>query len=68
LVPIPEELCEAMREVREMLRDAERDPDVRIDYGDAIQTERVCGGRYRGGKRPFDFVYLPAGARRRIAG
>lgn len=60
LVPVPDELRTSMKEVAELLRDAERDPDVAIDYDDAIQVGRVCGGRIGKGVRPFVLTYYPA--------
>jgi hypothetical protein len=56
---IPDDLRDAMRQVHQLLRDAENDPDVVVDFGDAIQVDGLCGGRYRSGKRPFGFTYYP---------
>lgn len=60
-VPIPCELRDSMREVFELIQEAKRDPDVRLDYDDAIQAGAVCGGRY--GKKPRSYVltYSPNG-------
>ena len=46
-----------MRAVRQVLRDAENDRDIAVDFDDAIQGEGLCGGRYRAGTRPFGFTY-----------
>lgn len=62
LVPIPDDLRGAMREVCRLLKDAGNDPDVAVDFDDAIQVGGLCGGRYRGGERPFGFTYHPATA------
>lgn len=59
LVPIPDDLGDAMREVHQLLQDAENDPDIAVDYDDAIQVHGLCGGRHRKGKRPFGFTYYP---------
>jgi hypothetical protein len=48
-----------MREVHEMTQRAETDPDIVLDYDDAIQVDGLCGGKYRNGKRPFAFTYYP---------
>jgi hypothetical protein len=58
-VQIPDELRDAMRSAREIIEQAEYDSDVNLDYGDAIQVPRVCGGRIGSGKRPFVFTYFP---------
>jgi len=56
-VPIPSDLVESMREIVEILQEAERDREVDLDYGDAIQTESVCGGRYNKKQGRFRFTY-----------
>jgi len=64
-VPIPYELRESMREVREVIKEADRDPDdLPIDFDDAIQVGAVCGGRIGSADRPFEFTYYPDGDRR----
>lgn len=60
-VAIPEELRDAMRLAWEMIDQAEIDPDIGLDYDDAIQAPHLCGGRIRPGKRPFVFTYYPTG-------
>jgi hypothetical protein len=60
LVPIPDDLRDAMRAVHQLLQDAENDSDIEVDYDDAIQVDGLCGGRYHEGKRPFGFTYFPA--------
>lgn len=45
-VAIPAELRESLREVFELIRRAKTDPDIVLDYDDAIQVGAVCGGRY----------------------
>ena len=59
-VPIPDDLRVALRQVHQLLQDAVSDPDIAVDYDDAIQVEGLCGGRYRRGKRPFGFTYYAA--------
>ena len=41
-MPIPEDLRDAMREVHQLLQDAENDPEIAIDYDDAIQVEGLA--------------------------
>lgn len=64
-VPIPAELRDSLREVLELIQQAKHDPDIRLDYDDAIQVGAVCGGRY--GKKPRTYVltYYPEGDRER---
>ncbi len=57
LVAIPEDLRQSLREAFELIQEAERDPDCDINYGDAIQTPNLCGGRTGTGKRSFEFTY-----------
>ncbi len=60
-VPIPDELRESMREAYELIEEADRDPDIPIDFGDAIQVGAICGGRIGSARRPFVFTYYPDG-------
>lgn len=64
-VQIPEELRTSLREVYELIQEAKRDGDIRLDYDDAIQVGAVCGGRY--GKKPRSYVltYYPENNRDR---
>jgi hypothetical protein len=64
-VPIPAELRDALREVVELIRQARRDPDVVLDYDDAIQIGAVCGGRIGRQPRPYVLTYFPEGDRQR---
>ena len=48
-----------MREAFEMICEAKRDPDVIIDFDDAIQVGAVCGGKVGTKLRPFVFTYYP---------
>lgn len=56
-VPIPGDLVESMREIVDILQEADRDREVDLDYDDAIQTESVCGGRYNKKQGRFRFTY-----------
>ncbi len=56
-VTIPSRLREAMQEVRWTIEESERDMDVRVDYGDAIQADSLVGGRIGDDKRPYEFLY-----------
>lgn len=55
--PVPDELRESLREALDLIHESFRDPDVRVDYGDAIQSPRLCGGRVGTEKRPYEFTY-----------
>lgn len=61
-VAIPEDLRDAMRDVHYLIRESQRDPDVRVDYDDAIQCGCLIGGRVGSKKRPFEFTYFPNGS------
>ena len=52
-VPIPAELRESLRQVFELVGQARDDPDIELDYDDAIQTGAVCGARYGSASRPW---------------
>jgi hypothetical protein len=60
-VPIPEELRASLREVHEIIRAARHDPDIHLDFDDAIQVERICGGRCAVDRKRFDLTYYPSG-------
>jgi len=40
-VPIQADLRESLRETFDLIQQAERDPDIMLDHGDAIQVGRV---------------------------
>ncbi|MFO0816111.1 MAG: hypothetical protein U0796_23070 [Gemmatales bacterium] len=56
-VTISEELKADMHDVCEFLGDNEGDPDVYIDYDDAIQIGSLCGGRINRRRNIFIFTY-----------
>ena len=60
-VPIPVELRAALREVFELIQEAKYDPDIVLDFDDAIQVGPVCGGRYGKKPRPYVLTYSPEG-------
>lgn len=60
-ISIPAELRESLRDILETIHAAKHDPDINIDYGDALQTKDLCGGRYGKGPRPYVFTYYPTG-------
>ena len=64
-VPIPGELRDSLREVFELIQRARHDPDVNLDFDDAIQVGAVCGGRYGTKQRPFVLTYYPEGDAKR---
>jgi len=60
-VPIPGELRDSLKEVWEQVQQASHDPDIALDFDDAIQVGAVCGGRVGVGSRPYALTYYPAG-------
>jgi hypothetical protein len=58
-VPIPAELKDAMGKVFRLIEEARRDPDVNLDYDDAIHIGPVCGGRYHKKPSRYEFRYDP---------
>ncbi len=52
-VTIPEELRDSLREVHEVIRAARHDPDIHLDFDDAIQVERICSGRTPADRKRF---------------
>ena len=60
-VEIPVKLRDAIREAHVQITESQRDPDVRVDYDDAIQCGCLIGGRIGTRKRPFEFTYYPDG-------
>jgi hypothetical protein len=60
-VPIPDELRASLRDVHEVVRAARHDADIRLDFDDAIQVDRICGGRSRADRKRFDLTYYPPG-------
>jgi hypothetical protein len=52
--PIPAELRDSLREVFELIQRAKNDPDIVLNFDDAIQVGAICGGRY--GKKPRSYV------------
>lgn len=64
-VRIPADLRESLHEVFELIQQAKNDPDIILDYDDAIQVGAVCGGRYGKKPRPYVLTYYPEGDRER---
>jgi len=60
-VPIPGDLRDSLREVFELIQQARHNPDINLDYDDAIQIGAVCGGRCGTEHRPFVLTYYPEG-------
>lgn len=58
-VEIPIDLRAALQEAHFLIAESKHDPDVRVDYDDAIQCGCLIGGRIGTGKRPFEFTYYP---------
>ena len=61
LVPIPDELRDSLREVVTLLAEADADPEIYLDFDDAIQVGALCGGRCGPASHPFVFTYFPSG-------
>jgi hypothetical protein len=59
-VSIPEELREAMREAHALIRAARHDPDISLDFDDAIQCDHLCGGRSPKDRKRFNLTYYPS--------
>ena len=60
-ISIPDDLRASLAEVNSLIKQSKRDPDVRIDYDDAIQLENLVGGRVGEPKRPYEFTYNSGG-------
>lgn len=60
-IAIPAELREIMREVYARIKEAKADPDIKLDYDDAIQIGPLYGGRCGAKPRPYWFWYSPQG-------
>jgi len=58
-LPVPLDLKEALTEAFHMIEDSRHDPDVRVDFDDAIQVGKLCGGKVGDKRRPFEFTYYP---------
>src|SRR5438128_1635202 len=58
-IAIPVELQDAMGEVLRLIKEAKRDPDVVLDFDDAIQVGPICGGRYQTKPSRYSFRYYP---------
>lgn len=58
-VPIPADLRDAIGEVLRLIKEARRDPDVVLDFDDAIQVGPLCGGRYRRKPSRYEIRYRP---------
>ena len=56
---VPVELQASLRGVHELIQISLRDPEVNLDFGDAIQVGSVCGGRYGKTNRPYVLTYYP---------
>jgi hypothetical protein len=54
-----------MGEVFQLIQNALADPEMDLDFDDAIQFEGICGGRDKNRKKPYDFTYYPPGDRER---
>ncbi len=61
-VAIPAELRQALREVLDLIRAARYDPNISLDFDDAIQCDSICGGRNPRDRKRFDLTYYPSGS------
>jgi hypothetical protein len=64
-VAIPADLRDSLREVFDLIQQAKDDPDIILDFDDAIQVGGVCGGRYGKKARPYVLTYYPEGDTKR---
>jgi len=62
-VEIPADLRDALREAHFLIAESKHDPDVRVDYDDAIQCGCLIGGSVGTRQRPFEFTYYADGFR-----
>jgi hypothetical protein len=60
-ITVPGELRDSLRGVWGLIQQAEREPDIPLDYDDAIQVGAVCGGRVGERSRPYVLAYFPTG-------
>lgn len=60
-IPVPLDLRDGLTEAFQLIKESRSDPDVRIDFDDAIQVGRLCGGKVGDKRRPFEFSYYPEG-------
>jgi hypothetical protein len=58
-VEVPSDLRLGLATAVEMIDSAVHDPDVRVDFDDAIQAPRLCGGKTGKKSRPYHFTYFP---------
>ena len=58
-IPIPVDLKDAMGDVLRLIKEARRDPDVVLDFDDAIQVGSLCGGRYQKEPSRYKLRYRP---------
>lgn len=58
-VPIPEDLRASLAEVQTLVEESISDPDIDLDFDDAIQVGSLCGGRYGTKERPYVLTYYP---------
>jgi hypothetical protein len=65
MVKIPAELRSAMREVHQLIKESLADPDINLDFDDAIQVEGLCGGRDKKENKPYVFTFFPNDDRER---
>src|SRR5262249_36361480 len=63
-VPVPADLRRGMEEVFRLITEAQRDPDVALDFDDAIQVGPICGGRFHRKPSRYEFRYYPGGNHR----
>ena len=54
-VEVPYELRSALQEISDLIQRAEWDEDIHQDFDDALQVERLVGGRVRPGS--YEFTY-----------
>src|SRR5262245_25825164 len=48
-----------MAEILQLIKEARRDPDVVLDFDDAIQVDPLCDGRYQRKPSRYELRYRP---------
>ncbi len=60
-LPIPKDMHEAFAEACEFMSEMEQEPDIELDYGDAIQADGLVGGPVAPDSDEFLFTFYPDG-------
>ena len=58
-VDIPYELQVGMFELFQSIQNAQHEQEEQFGFDDALQTDRLCGGKVGDGRRPYIFTFYP---------